>query len=241
MSEAEIAAPAAEVAPAPVVDAPAPAAETATAAPSEGSAPASDPPTDAPRDEPSSSEPASQAAGDSESEPAPAPIDPESYEFTLPEAFTADATLEQAAREAFAANGVPKEAAQPLVDLFTATLTAQAESAQRAFEAQQSKWLNEIYAMPEFKEGPTRDKSLASIGRLIDTYGGPAAQGVKDAFNMYGIGNNPAIASFLAKLAAELDEGAPSASPRGPASVERNTKQSGVRGQHLSYPNTPAQ
>src|SRR5262245_54278364 len=97
----------------PTPDAPAPApAASAESAPSEGAV-ATQPPEAAVSDEPVIETAPTEAAGDSE------PIDPESYTFTLPEAFTADATVEKAARETFASAGVPKEAAQPLVDLFT--------------------------------------------------------------------------------------------------------------------------
>jgi hypothetical protein len=155
--------------------------------------------------------PAGEAGADSIAAP--------EYSFTLPEGFTQDATLDTEAKKVFAEAGVPADKAQGLVDLFAKALKTSSETQVAAHNAQQATWLTEINALPEFT-GPTRETSLASIGRLFDEYGTPEARA---AMNLHGIGNNPALAKMMAKVAAALTEGTPAPGGRPP------TQQNGAR------------
>lgn len=141
--------------------------------------------------------PAGEAGADSITAP--------EYTFTLPEGFTQDAGLDADAKRVFAEAGVPADKAQGLIDLFAKAVKTSSDTATAAYNTQQQAWLTEINAMPEFT-GPTRETSLASIGRLLDEYGTPEA---KTALNMHGIGNNPALAKMMVKIAAALTEGSP--------------------------------
>lgn len=162
----------------------------------------------------------------------PDPIDPASYTLALPETFQVDETTLTEARELFAAAGVPQDKAQSLIDLYAKTQTAQATAAATEFSTQQSAWLTELNAMPQF-QGATRETSLAQIGRVFDEYG-PTA---REAFNNPLIGNNPEVVKFMLKIAGTLSEGAPSAPgrPANPGKEGRPAKSNGT----LSYPNTP--
>lgn len=134
---------------------------------------------------------------------APAAIDPASYELSLPEGFAVDDGLMTEARDAFAAAGVPADKAQSLLDIYTKASQSALTAAQTAFETQQSEWLTTINSMPEF-QGSTREKSLTAIGKLFDDYGTPEA---KDALNMAGVGNHPALVKFIHSIASVLSEG----------------------------------
>lgn len=139
------------------------------------------------------------------------------YDFKLPDGFVTDDALTTRAKEVFAAAGVAPEHAQPLIDLFADTLSAQRTEAESAYATQQTEWLTAIDQIPDF-QGPTKEKSLATIGRLFDTYG---SEDAKTALNIGGVGNNPHLAKFILNVAKALDEGAPTGQGR-PAAVDRN-------------------
>lgn len=207
MSEApESAAPAATEAP-PQADAPPAASVADVLFPKEVSSPSPEHSGGSVEGADSSAAPSTEAAA---SEPEPKAGEPAEdaveYEFTTPEGFEFDDELSASAKEALRAAGVPKDKAQALVDVYTAAMTKAQAKAQAAFDEQQAAWLSEIEAIPDF-QGPTKEKSLQTIGRLFDNYGTPE---VKEALNMYSIGNNPALAKFLLSVAKALDEGEPS-------------------------------
>ncbi len=162
---------------------------------------------------------------------APVPIDPASYELTVPETFTVNEEQLTEARALFADAGVPKDKAQGLIDLYAKVLTAQQSEAQTQFTTQQSAWMSELNALPEL-QGATRETSLSAIGRVFDEYGPEA----REAFNNPLIGNNPAVVKFMLKVAATLSEGNPSA-PGRPANPGKEGR--APKGYGLEYPNTP--
>jgi hypothetical protein len=133
-----------------------------------------------------------------------------SYDFKLPEGFIGDDALTATAKDTFAAAGVAPDKAQGLIDLFGKAMKASADAQVTAHNTQQTTWINEINAMPEFT-GPTRETSLASIGRLYDEFGTPEA---KAALNAYGVGNNPALVKMMLKIASTVSEGGPTGQGR---------------------------
>lgn len=138
-----------------------------------------------------------------EGEPGADSLTAASYDFKLPEGFIGDDALSAKAKDTFAAAGVPADKAQGLVDLFGEAVKASANAQVAAHTAQQTTWVTEINSMPEFT-GPTREKSLASIGKLFDEFGTPEA---KAALNSYGVGNNPALVKMMLKIASTVSEG----------------------------------
>ena len=140
------------------------------------------------------------------------PIDPASYEFTFPEGFTVDDTVLTDARSVFAELGIPKDKAQSLADLFVKAQEGAQAAALAAFETQQAANLETLNSMPEF-QGPTREKSLQAIGRVLDEYGPEAKAGI---LSNPAVGNDPALTRFILKMAQALSEGEP-ASPGRPA------------------------
>lgn len=134
----------------------------------------------------------------------------ESYDFSLPTGFTDNVELTAEAKTVMAAAGVAPDKAQGLVDLFGKAVKASADAQVAAHNTQQQTWLAEIGSMPEFT-GPTRETSLASIGKLFDEFGTPEA---KAALNAYGVGNNPALVKMMLKIAGVVNEGAPSGQGR---------------------------
>lgn len=167
-------------------------------------------------------------------------IDPASYEFTFPDGFTVQDDVLSEARTALAEAGVPKDKAQGLANVFVKALESAAQSQVSAIEAQQTEWLTEINAMPEF-QGQTREKSLQTIGALVDQH-----PGLKDVLSDPRVGNNPAMARFMLKVATQLSEGTPTApggtpegaNRRGPRSLGSSLYPDGVRDAELANQRT---
>lgn len=184
---------------------------------------------------------AESEGGPVEGSPDPAPhtdgmTPPEAYEFTFPEGFTADEALQTDARALFSELGVPKDKAQGLIDLWVKAQTAQHTAATEAFEASQAANLETINSMPEF-QGPTREKSLQAIGKVLDEYGADAKAGI---LSNPAVGNDPALTRFILNMAHALSEGEP-ASPGRPAPNGRDGKSLANRtlGERLGFTDTP--
>ena len=162
---------------------------------------------------------------------APAPEATAYGEFKLPDGATLDdASLEQATT-LFKEAGLPQDQAQKFIDLALSREQAAATRGVQAFVDLQTKWVSEIKADPEI--GGTRfEASMASAGRAIDRLGVP---GLKEALNLTGAGNNPAIVKAFVRLGQMVSEdrfmpgrnAAPAAS-RSPAETiyDGNPKQS---------------
>lgn len=157
---------------------------------------------------------------------APAALTVESYkDLTFPEGFTPDAEAIGKVNTIFAEAGVPVDKAQALMDIYSANLQAAvdagANAAKQHFVDLNNKWIGELDAMPEF-QGEARKQTSTILGTALDEYGSDAA---REAFNVTGAGNNPAIVRFILNLANAIVEGAPT--PGG--GVPPNSGKSGQR------------
>lgn len=123
-------------------------------------------------------------------------------EFKLPEGYAVD---EKAMGE-FA--GLAKEAgldqaqAQKFIDMASQREIAAANKGVQAFVDLQTKWHGEVMSDPEIG-GAKWDATKASIDRLMDRL---AIPGLREAMNLTGAGNNPAIVRSYARLAAMVAE-----------------------------------
>ena len=152
-------------------------------------------------------------------------------EFKLPDGSTVDGESMERATELFKEAGLPQEQAQKFIDLALSREQAAATRGVQAFVDLQTKWVSEIKADPEI--GGTRfEASMASAGRAIDRLGVP---GLREALNLTGAGNNPAIVKAFVRLGQMVSEdrfmpgrNAAPAAPRSAAEViyDGNPKQS---------------
>ena len=186
---------------------PTPSPETPTPAPSVAEAPA--PATPAPAVE-------SSLLGSE------APARPTYSDFKLPEGATVDGDSLKAASTLFADSGLSQEQAQKFIDLAVSREKAQAESGLRAFVDLQNKWVSEIKADPDIG-GERLQATIASATRAIDRL---AVPGLREALDLTGAGNNPAIVKAFARIGQMISEdrfrpgnGAPSTALRSPAEV----------------------
>jgi hypothetical protein len=129
--------------------------------------------------------------------------DPEAYtDFTLPEGMTIDAPAMEAASALFKESGLSQEQAQKFIDLATSRELAAATKGVQAYADLQNKWVSEIKADPEIG-GSKLDATVASCKLVIDRL---AIPGLKDAMNLTGAGNNPAIVKAFARLGKMMSE-----------------------------------
>lgn len=151
-----------------------------------------------------------------------APARPTYSDFKLPEGATFDSDSLTAVSTLFADSGLSQEQAQKFIDLAVSREKAQAESGLRAFVDLQNKWVSEIKADPDIG-GERLQATIASATRAIDRL---AIPGLREALDLTGAGNNPAIVKAFARIGQLIAEdrfrpgnGAPPVAPRSPAEV----------------------
>lgn len=217
-------------------------------APAEGSPAASSPtPETAPASSPDSSTPApegvgsligqaaepAKAEGEAAAEPAKVEEAKPTFdikELELPENFAIPEETGAKLQEAVTKYGLPKEAVQDLVGMYAAELQKVQSEAYSTYEKLNNEWVDSIKSDKEVG-GEKFDANLGKIGAFLSN---PAFvdPGFKDALNLTGAGNHPAVFKTMLKIAEALTEGgpvsgAPNASPK-PASVAE-----------AMYPNLP--
>lgn len=148
-------------------------------------------------------------AGDPPKEGEPAAPEPVTREaLKLPDGMTVDdETMASFIELTNDAEKSPAERAQAMVDLHTSLMQKASEAASQQWTELQDKWTETIKADPEIG-GDRLDPALGQISKMLDTHGSPE---VREAFDLTGAGNNPAIIKFLHKLAVQVGEGTPTA------------------------------
>ena len=150
------------------------------------------------------------------------PTRPTYGDFELPEGAAVDGESLKVASALFADSGLSQEQAQKFIDLAVSREKAQAEAGLRAFVDLQNKWVSEIKADPDVG-GQRLQATIASATRAIDRL---AIPGLREALDLTGAGNNPAIVKAFARIGQMISEdrfrpgnGAPPVAPRSPAEV----------------------
>jgi hypothetical protein len=143
-------------------------------------------------------------------------------DFKLPEGAAVDDESLKAASTLFADSGLSQEQAQKFIDLAVSREQAAAQKGVRAFVDLQTKWVSEIKADPDIG-GDKFQATLASAARAIDRLDIP---GLREALDLTGAGNNPAIVKAFARIGQMISEdrfrpgnGAPPAAAKSPAEV----------------------
>ena len=148
------------------------------------------------------------------------PAIPSYTDFKLPEGMAIDAEGMKPAIDLFKESGLSQEQAQKFIDLATSREVAAAQKGQQAYVDMQNKWVSEIKADPEIG-GEKLTANVAKVGQLIDRL---AIPGLREALDLTGAGNNPAITKAFVRLAQMTAEdrfaggnGAAAAPPVSPA------------------------
>lgn len=140
-------------------------------------------------------------------DPAAKPADPAApfnvASLTLPEGVAKDDPI--LGDFAKLAEGLPEGRAQALIDLYAKQMKAGSDASTQAWNAMQDQWQAELKTDPVLG-GDKTPIVQATISKALEQYGAP---GVKEAFNLTGAGNNPAIVKTFFAMAKQLTEGAP--------------------------------
>lgn len=132
-------------------------------------------------------------------------VKPEDYQFTLPDGIPADDPLVAAFRNSAAEAGLTNDAASKVVDALAPALAERLAAPQRAWEAMQATWQDQVKADPEIG-GPNLPATVERVSGLLRQFGHPD---LGMALTVTGLGNNLALISTLNNLALRLGEGAP--------------------------------
>lgn len=123
-------------------------------------------------------------------------------DFTLPEGMTVDPVAMTEAKEFFATRKMSQADAQAAVDLHMKLATQQAEGQVKLWRDTNENWVKEVKADSEIG-GPKYDASIASAARAIEFAKVP---GLKEALDMTGAGNNPAIVKAFVRFGQAISE-----------------------------------
>jgi hypothetical protein len=142
--------------------------------------------------------------------------------FKLPDGVALDEAAMKTASDLFADSGLSQEQAQKFIDLAVSREQAAARKGVQAFVDLQTKWVSEIKADPDIG-GDKFDATLASAARAIDRL---AIPGLREALDLTGAGNNPAVVKAFARVGQMVSEdrfrpgnGAPPDAAKSPAEV----------------------
>lgn len=100
----------------------------------------------------------------------------------------------------------PLERGQKLLDLYHGAVKKAGESNVEAWNTVKETWVKEIKADPEIG-GVKFDQSKTTIARAIDSMGQEKAAAFREALDVTGAGDNPAVFRGMLELASKLTEG----------------------------------
>ena len=188
---------------------------------SEPNEPQASPPSDPPTNEPSlvggaPADPAEPQEPEATPE-APEPVALTAEDIKLPEGLTADPETINGFVEAMNAESTPAERAAALLELHNNVLAESEKQMEAAWQTTQEEWRKAVKALPEIG-GDNLDRTLGDIAKVVDRYGGKEA---REALDLTGAGNHPAVVQLFAKLARDLNE-APPVSGEPPAGAPKS-------------------
>lgn len=137
-------------------------------------------------------------AGDGKAD---APV--EYTEFKLPDAFKPDEAALGDFKALASEMRLPQESAQRLVDLYAREVAKLAAEPARAWNDVKAAWQAEIKAAPEFQGNGLRDARRAIVG-AFDAH--PDGKAVRQALELTGAINHPAVFRFMSNWAAANSE-----------------------------------
>ncbi len=130
-------------------------------------------------------------------------IDP--AKLTLPEGFKADEPTIKAVTDVLLDDKLaPQDRMQKLVDIHTAALKASTDATAKYWSDKQTEWQTE--AKKVYGPEPAKSPKIIAVSKLIDSLGEKPASELRDALEMSGMGNHPAIIGAFVQLAEKLTE-----------------------------------
>lgn len=156
-----------------------------------------------------------------------APVDPASLppitytDFTFPKDFTPEPSAIKGLTDVLARHRAPQELGQSLIDLYSAEISRAGASQVAEWERVQRDWQRQVREDPSIG-GDNHKATMSSAARLIDTYG---TKELREALDLTGAGNHPAMVKFFHNLASALKESGPVPARDGPAPIPKSRAQ----------------
>lgn len=134
---------------------------------------------------------------------------PEKYEpFKAPDGVKLDDKLIEAAQPIFKKHNLSQEAAQEFVDLYNTKAQGIAEEATAIYNRTRDDWRAEVLKDPNLSHnGEMKPEVKAAMAKAIDGLGQKEAAAFRDALNITGAGDNPAVVAALYAFAQKFNEG----------------------------------
>lgn len=182
-----------------------------------------------------------EPAGD---KPAPAATDkpvgaPEAYsDFSIPEGHTLDAATLESATPIFRELGLSQDQAQKLVDFYSAKIGEINSQNESFMEQMRTEWRNQLKEDKDI--GGKLDAVKVNVGRALDRMPEGIREPFKEAMNLTGAGDHPAVIKAMNYFAELVNEGTPvrgdNPSPHGQSRTGVETRPSAAS---AMYPNLP--
>jgi hypothetical protein len=138
-------------------------------------------------------------------DPPPAQFDP--AKLTLPEGMKADDPLFQKFSGLMTDDKLsPHERGQQMLNLYNDAVKQSRDAAKTAWDGVNTEWSKQTMALPEIG-GAKWDSTKTTIAKAIDGLGADAATAFRQALDITGAGNHPAIVKALHSWASKLTEG----------------------------------
>ena len=167
------------------------------------------------------------------------PVVPESYsDFSIPEGHTLDAATIESATPIFRELGLSQGQAQKLVDFYSAKIGEINTQNEGFMEQMRTEWRSQLQADKDI--GGKLDAVKVDIGRALDRIPEATRTAYKEAMDLTGAGDNPAIIKAMYSLAQLVNEGTAvrgdNPSPHGQSRTGVESKPSPAA---AMYPNLP--
>jgi len=144
-----------------------------------------------------------------EGEPSAPEIKPEDYKIEMPEGIKADDPLVVAFLEGAAKGGMDNESVQAVISTLGPKLAEQMQAPMRAWVDLNEQWLAEVKADPVIG-GDKLTTTQETVWQAMALVSKPEeVLAVREALNLTGAGNNPAIIRLLFNMAKRLVEPGP--------------------------------
>lgn len=184
----------------------------------------------------STTPPANESAPESKPESSGAP---ESYtDFSVPEGHTLDAAAIESATPMFRELGLTQDQAQKLVDFYSTQVGKINAENEGYMETMRTQWREELKADKDI--GGKLDQVKVEIGRAIDRLPPTVREPFKEAMNLTGAGDHPAVIKAIHAFASLIGEGT---HVTGNAPSEHGQSKTGVSNRPSAaqsmYPNLP--
>lgn len=167
------------------------------------------------------------------------PVVPDKYEFTVPEGQTLDAALIDSATPIFRELGLDQAGAQKLVDFYTKVSGDAATKDAEAINTVRADWRNQVMADKEL--GSKIESVKAEIGKAFAQLPAEESKALREALDITGAGDHPAVVKAFYKLAQMVNEGS-HVSGAGPSKHGQSPTGNVTRPSMASamYPNLPS-